>query len=130
MLAAINAVRSERGLVALTLCGNLNRSSQSYADVLVTTGNISHTGPDGSQLPQRVAAAGYNGWSTIGENLAAGQGSVSSVMESWIKSTTHLANLVKPEYRHVGFGRQMGRYKDNANDSWFWVQNFGASGSC
>ncbi|MFM1752865.1 MAG: hypothetical protein RL119_1827, partial [Actinomycetota bacterium] len=130
MLAAINTLRTGRGLVPLTLCGNLNRSSQSYADVLVTTGGISHTGPDGSDLRQRVAAAGYNGWTTIGENLAAGQGSVSSVMDAWIKSATHLANLVKADYRHVGFGRQMGRLANNATDSWFWVQNFGASGSC
>lgn len=130
MLAAINTLRTDRGLVPLSLCGNLNRSSQSYAELLVTTGNISHTGPDGSDLRQRVAAAGYSGWSTIGENLAAGQGSVSAVMDAWIKSSTHMANLVKSEYRHVGFGRQMGRYQNNANDSWFWVQNFGANGNC
>ena len=96
----------------------------------MTTGGISHTGPDGSQLPQRVNAAGYAGWTTIGENLAAGQGSVSAVMDAWIKSSSHMANLVKPEYRHVGFGRQMGLLKGNTNESWFWVQNFGANGAC
>ncbi len=130
MLAAINKLRTDRGLVALSLCGSLNRSSQSFADVLITTGGISHTGPDGSDLRQRVGAAGYNGWTTIGENLAAGQGSVSAVMDAWIKSAGHMANLVKAEYRHVGFGRQMGKLQNNTNQSWFWVQNFGASGSC
>ncbi|MGA0878914.1 MAG: CAP domain-containing protein, partial [Ilumatobacteraceae bacterium] len=95
-----------------------------------TTGGISHTGPDGSDLRQRVAAAGYNGWTNIGENLAAGQGSVAAVMDSWVKSAGHMANLIKPEFRHVGFGRQMGLLTGNTNQSWFWVQNFGASGSC
>lgn len=130
MLAAINELRTGRGLVALTICGALNRSSQSYAEVLVTTGNIAHVGPDGSTLKTRVAAAGYSGWMFIGENLAAGQGSVKDVMTAWINSPTHLENLVKPEFRHVGFGRQMGRYQNNDEDSWFWVQNFGANGSC
>lgn len=130
MLAALNALRAERGLVPLALCGSLNRSSQTYAETLASWGKISHTGPDGSDLRSRVAAAGYNGWNTIGENLAAGQDSVSEVMDAWKKSSTHMANLVKAEYRHVGFGRQMGTYQNNANQSWFWVQNFGANGSC
>ncbi|MFM8380564.1 MAG: CAP domain-containing protein, partial [Actinomycetota bacterium] len=130
MLAAVNKVRTDRGLVPLALCGNLNTSAQNYANVLVTTGNISHTGPDGSDLRQRVQAAGYVGWTTIGENLAAGQGSVGAVMEAWINSSSHLANLIKPEYRHVGFGRQMGTYQNSSTQSWFWVQHFGASGNC
>lgn len=130
MLAAVNKLRTDRGLVPLTLCGSLNRAAQGFVEVLVTTGGISHTGPDGSQLTQRVAAAGYNGWTNIGENLAAGQGSVASVMDSWIKSSGHLTNMINPNYRHVGFGRKMGLLQGNTNESWFWVQNFGANGSC
>ncbi|MFM7756833.1 MAG: CAP domain-containing protein [Actinomycetota bacterium] len=130
MLAAVNKVRTDRGLVPLALCGTLNTSAQNYANVLVTTGNISHTGPDGSDLRQRIQAAGYLGWTTIGENLAAGQGSVAAVMKAWIESSSHLANLIKPEYRHVGFGRQMGTYLNSTTQSWFWVQHFGANGTC
>jgi len=130
MLAAVNKLRTDRGLVPLALCANLNKSAQSYADVLVTTGNISHTGPDGSDLRQRIQAAGYLGWTNIGENLAAGQGSVAAVMKAWIESSSHLANLIKAEYRHVGFGRQMGTYLNSTTQSWFWVQHFGANGSC
>lgn len=130
MLQAINRERSAAGLPAVSACGSLNRSAQTYADVLIGTRGISHTGPDGSTLQTRVAAAGYVGWTNIGENLAAGQGTVDEVVAQWMESPGHRANILKPAFTHLGLGRARGFYQNNTVESWFWVQNFGSSGTC
>lgn len=130
MLEAINTERTAAGLQPVVMCKALNKSAQGYADVLITTHDISHTSPDGSDLRKRVSNAGYLNWKAVGENLAAGQGNVQAVMQAWMKSDGHRANILKPEYSHVGFGRARGLYLTNTEESWFWVQNFGTGGSC
>lgn len=130
MVSSINAQRSAAGAPKVSTCGALNRTAQAYAEVLISTGNIDHTGPDGSSLKERVAASGYLGWSMIGENLAAGQGTVDEVMGDWLESAGHRENILRPEFTHVGLGRARGFYKDSSVESWFWVQVFGTGGSC
>jgi uncharacterized protein YkwD len=76
---------------------------------------FSHTGLDGRSAAQRVAAEGY-AWSWVGENIAAGQTSVSAVMGGWLASPGHCANIMRAEYRDVGVscvqqgGSTYGRY--------------------
>lgn len=76
---------------------------------------FSHTGLDGRSAAQRVAAEGY-AWSWVGENIAAGQSSVSVVVGGWLASPGHCANIMRAEYRDVGVscvrqsGSTYGRY--------------------
>jgi uncharacterized protein YkwD len=76
---------------------------------------FSHTGSNGSSASQRVSAAGYT-WSAVGENIAAGYGSVSAVVDGWMRSDGHCANLMNARYRHMGLacaasaGSTYGRY--------------------
>ncbi len=76
---------------------------------------FSHTGLDGRSASQRIAAEGY-AWSWVGENIAAGQTSVSTVMSGWLASAGHCANIMRAEYQHVGVscvqrsGTTYGRY--------------------
>lgn len=62
---------------------------------------FSHTGLDGRSAAQRIAAEGY-AWSWVGENIAAGQTSVSTVMSGWLASAGHCANIMRAEYQDVG----------------------------
>lgn len=62
---------------------------------------FSHTGSDGSTPAQRVSAAGY-GWSTTGENIAAGQPTVAAVVTAWMNSPGHCANIMNPAFRDFG----------------------------
>lgn len=62
---------------------------------------FSHTGSDGSSAGTRITQAGY-AWRTWGENIAAGQGTVQAVVDGWMASPGHCANLMKPAFRHVG----------------------------
>ena len=76
---------------------------------------FSHTGLDGRSAAQRVAAESY-AWSWVGENIAAGQSSVSVVVGGWLVSPVHCANIMRAEYRDVGVscvqqsGSTYGRY--------------------
>ena len=79
---------------------------------------FSHTGSSGSTLAQRIDAAGY-AWSSIGENIAAGQTSVDSVVDGWIASPGHCANLMNPGFVHLGLACVPG----NAGNSYatYWT---------
>jgi uncharacterized protein YkwD len=67
-------------------------SSQNFFD---------HTGSNGSTPGQRVTAAGY-AWQTTGENIAAGYASAEAVVDAWIGSPGHCANLLNPQFTQVG----------------------------
>lgn len=62
---------------------------------------FSHTGSDGSSPGTRITQAGYS-WSTWGENIAAGYGTVQAVVDGWMASPGHCANLMRPAFKHVG----------------------------
>ena len=62
---------------------------------------FSHTGSDGSSFSQRITGAGYS-WRAAGENIAAGQTSVAQVMNAWVNSPGHCANLMNKNFTEVG----------------------------
>ncbi|GAB6263968.1 hypothetical protein PSSHI_42120 [Photobacterium sp. R1] len=62
---------------------------------------FSHTGLDGSTPSSRVTAQGYD-WRTVGENIAAGQKSVSSVMQGWLDSPGHCKNIMNGSFTQMG----------------------------
>jgi uncharacterized protein YkwD len=62
---------------------------------------FSHTSQDGRTFDQRITAAGYT-WSAAGENIAAGQTSIEQVMNDWLKSPGHCANIMNGTYTEVG----------------------------
>ena len=61
---------------------------------------VAHTSLDGRTPGQRMTAAGYN-WSSFGENVAAGQSSVSAAMADWMASAGHCSNIMNSSYRDV-----------------------------
>lgn len=67
---------------------------------MVAKNFFDHTGSDGSTVGVRVTDAGY-AWSGVAENIAAGQTSVASAMNSWQLSEGHCRNLMGANYKHV-----------------------------
>ncbi len=92
----------------------LRMAAQLHSDDMHTNGFMGHVGSDGSRLGDRVARQGY-GWSSLGENVAAGYGTPEAVMAGWLASPGHCANLMRASYVHLGLGR--------TGD--FWTQVFG-----
>ncbi|KAM3096790.1 CAP domain-containing protein [Phormidesmis sp. 146-35] len=81
---------------------------------MVKFNQLSHQLPEQPPLGERVRKAGYN-WSGVAENIAKGQQTPEQVMSSWMNSPGHRANLLAPQYQHLGVG-----YANR-----FWTQVFG-----
>lgn len=126
MLDQVNAIRAEVGASPLQLCSNLLVSAQQYGERMARYDTYSHTGVDLSSSSERIRQTGYaSTWS--GENIAAGQRSVSEAVQAWRNSPGHYRNMINPNYIHVGFG-----YGGSEQASLYsrWVQNFAAGDTC
>ncbi|HET9644516.1 MAG TPA: CAP domain-containing protein [Burkholderiaceae bacterium] len=86
---------------ALAWNNALIASSTRHSTDMATNNFFSHTGSDGSDPGQRMLAAGYN-WSTWGENIAAGYPSVASVVDAWMASPGHCANIMNANFKDIG----------------------------
>lgn len=63
---------------------------------------------------------GVSGWNRVGENIAYGQRSESQVVEAWMNSRGHRANIMNERFTHVGFG-----YAVDKNGTPYWCSVFG-----
>jgi uncharacterized protein YkwD len=69
---------------------------------MVINSFFGHTGSNGKQVGDRVTAQGYQ-WGFVGENIAAGQSSVATVVDGWMKSTTgHCENIMNASAQDIG----------------------------
>jgi uncharacterized protein YkwD len=125
MLSRINAERSAVGAPPLAACGTLRRAAQGHSLDQASHSTMTHTGSDGSTLRQRAERSGYLGWTSLGENVAYGYGSVDAVMNGWMGSSGHRANLLNASFTHVGVGQVAG-----GNGTPYWTQDFGRAGIC
>lgn len=60
-----------------------------------------HAGMDEQGVASRVSDAGY-AWMAVGENIAAGQQDVDSVMDGWLESPGHCANIMNEDFTEMG----------------------------
>ncbi|MCW5655128.1 CAP domain-containing protein [Hydrogenophaga sp.] len=124
LLQQINAARASPrtcGTTAMPAVDPLNWDDRLFSAAakhsrdMAVNNYFSHTGLDGRTHSQRIAAEGY-AWSWTGENIAAGQQTVSAVMSGWLGSAGHCANIMRAEFRDVAVscvqqaGSTYGRY--------------------
>jgi len=110
VLELINAERESCGLRPLTLDSDLQEDAMLRAAESVLY--FAHTRPDGTGC--WTAGSG----SMAGENLAVAQTSPEMVVEAWMNSDLHRANILHKEYSSVGIGCV------NYKGIWFWSQAF------
>ncbi|MGE6731589.1 sigma-70 family RNA polymerase sigma factor [Streptomyces sp. NPDC059900] len=115
----VNAERAKSGCGAVTLNSKLGDAAQGHSDDMAERDFFDHTNPDGKDPGDRVTAAGYR-WTTYGENIAAGQRTPAAVMDSWMNSSGHKANILNCSFKEIGIG-----YRQGSGGPW-WTQNFGA----
>ena len=115
VLRLCNIERAKEGLDSLSMNGTLQDICDIREKELVTT--FSHDRPDGSDCYSAIPST-YT-WSNVGENIARGQRNPAEVVESWMNSPGHRANILNPEFRYMGVG-----YNSNGNN---WVQFFSSS---
>lgn len=122
IVAMTNDERTANSVGQLTENTLLDQAAQAKADDMAAKGYFSHTGPDGKTPWQWVAGAGYV-YQYAGENLAVRFTDSSEVINAWMASPTHRANIVKPQYTQIGVGIADGTYE--GAPATFVVQYFG-----
>lgn len=116
----INQQRTARGLPKLVASDKLDRSAQGWTDSMVEADEFSH----GSAFMDRISATGFD-WTTVGENIATGYNTPSSVVRAWMRSPGHCANILDPAYREVGTGVSARRIPRASTALGTWTQDFG-----
>lgn len=103
LLQETNEDRRNHGQATLTSNEDLREAAQAKAEDMIARNYWSHNAPDGSTPWNFITAAGYQ-YQAAGENLAYGFTSADAVMNAWMKSDGHRANLLNAAYSEVGFG--------------------------
>jgi uncharacterized protein YkwD len=118
VLCLVNGERRDRGLGPLKVNAKLGRAADVQAQDMVRREYFSHRNPEGRNSTARIRSAGYmsgGGRWTVGENLAWGVGELASargLINAWMNSRPHRANILKPAYREIGIAIAMGTPKD------------------
>ncbi|WKX69197.1 sigma-70 family RNA polymerase sigma factor [Streptomyces sp. XD-27] len=101
--ALVNAERAKAGCAPVRPNDQLTTAAQRHSDDMAARHYFDHTEPDGSGPGERITAAGYQ-WQTYGENIAAGQQSPRTVMDSWMNSPGHRQNILNCDVTEIGVG--------------------------
>lgn len=114
----VNKERAAAGLNALTLDAALSKVAQAKAEDMAKNGYFSHTSPTYGSPFDMMKSFGIK-YSAAGENIAKGQKSADSVMNAWMNSSGHKANILGSSYEKIGVG-----YTTDAQGNTYWVQMF------
>lgn len=79
---------------------------------------FAHEGRDGRSVAERVKAEGYR-WRRVGENIAAGQGSAQHVVQGWLSSPGHCANIMNGDFTEMGAAYI---YEPHSEAGIYWTQ--------
>jgi len=79
----------------------LTQAAWQHSADMAARNYFSHTSPEGGTLGARVTAAGY-AWSSVAENIAAGQADASAVVAGWMASPGHCRNIMTAALRDIG----------------------------
>ena len=97
-----NAERKKLKLPALASDPTLMKLARGHAATMARLDQISHE-LEGKSFSQRMNQTGYQA-SRAGENIAMGQRTPAEAVASWMESPGHKANILQPEYTHLGVG--------------------------
>lgn len=82
----------------------LEDAARAHSEDMAAQEFFSHTGPGGVEIGERVRSRGYS-WLAVGENIAGGQESADQVVERWLSSPGHCANIMSDEFTEMGAAR-------------------------
>jgi len=97
----------------------LYEAALKHSNDMATLNFFNHTGSNGYNAGTRIVEAGYN-WKVYMENIAAGQKTVHSVVDGWLNSPGHCANIMNPSITEIGLA-----YMKNTASTYgiYWTLN-------
>lgn len=115
VIRLVNEIRKENGLKPLTANWELSRVARYKSQDMVDNRYFSHTSPTYGSPFQMMKAFGLS-YRTAGENIAYGQRTPQIVVNAWMNSSGHRANILNASYTQIGVG-----YVANGH---YWTQMF------
>jgi hypothetical protein len=119
VFARVNQIRQSSGLPLFARNALLDRAAQLHAQDMAQNRFMGHYGSDGSNPARRIREAGYP-WTTWAENVAYGYASAEAVMNAWMNSPGHRANILSARVREIGIGVARA-----STGLLYWCQDFG-----
>ena len=110
-----NSARSQNGYAALVEDGALSDAAAVRAREIARS--FSHTRPSGASFSSALSESGVT-YLRAGENIASGQKSASEVVNAWMNSPGHRANILNSSYSRIGSASV------NIDGTLYWVQLF------
>lgn len=127
VLRLVNRHRMDIGLAPLSVFGTLQDTASLRAREIYADYRPDHTRPDG-----RICWTAYQECGVLyhysAENIASGQTTAASVMDSWLHSPGHRRNIESPRSVHIGVGHYYGTRPSAGKHN--WTQDFAAASYC
>ncbi|MFE1549379.1 CAP domain-containing protein [Streptomyces sp. NPDC058718] len=117
VLRLVNVERTKVGCTPVRSDAQLAALAGAFSADMAERGFFDHTDPDGATPWARAEQAGVSGLG--GENIARGQADAAAVMDSWMNSDGHRANILNCDFTTLGVGVQFG------DGGPWWTQDFG-----
>ena len=111
----VNEIRAQNGLKTLTHDWELSRVARYKSQDMKDNGYFSHTSPTYGSPFQMMKSFGIS-YRSAGENIARGQTTPQAVVNAWMNSSGHRANILNASYTHIGVGY--------VKDGRYWTQMF------
>lgn len=111
----VNEIRQQNGLRPLTANWELSRVARYKSQDMVDNRYFSHTSPTYGTPFQMIKAFGLS-YKNAGENIAYGYATPKAVVDGWMNSSGHRANILNASYTQIGVG-----YVARGN---YWTQMF------
>ncbi|MBA5223211.1 CAP domain-containing protein [Streptomyces griseoaurantiacus] len=117
VLALVNEERANAGCRPVAANSALRDLAADFSEDMAARSFFDHTDPSGNDPWDRAEAAGVSGLG--GENIARGQATAQAVMDSWMNSPGHRANILNCDFKTLGVGVHF------AEGGPWWTQDFG-----
>lgn len=115
VIRLVNEIRAENGLQPLTANWELSRVARYKSQNMLDKGYFAHNSPTYGTPFQMIKAFGLS-FRTAGENIAKGYATPQAVVNGWMNSSGHRANILNSSYKQIGVG-----YVAKGN---YWTQMF------
>ncbi|MBO3676802.1 CAP domain-containing protein [Streptomyces sp. NEAU-YJ-81] len=117
VLTLVNEEREKAGCAPVTADPKLAQLAEDFSEDMSLRQFFDHISPDGDSPWDRAESAGI--LDLGGENIARGQSDAQAVMDSWMNSSGHRANILNCSFKRLGVGTHLG-----TGGPW-WTQDFG-----
>jgi uncharacterized protein YkwD len=129
VLARVNAARAAGHrcggrpyppVAPLQLTGRLSQVALEHSVDMARSGNLDHQGRDGSSPAERVRRTGY-AVQLVGENIAGGVPTAAEVVDGWLTSPGHCANIMDGRFTEMGLAYAI---EPSSRLEIYWTQLF------